>query len=136
MNLTNPIIYAGLPPKNQKSIAQNFSLTWSKNAGKKRIIDIVLEEISNLLAEKIDWNYINKGSRVKNEVRARFAVVYYLRKHTSMTLMSIGSEFKNKYDHSSMLHAISKYEDSIELYKEDRRCHERIEERLSKFNKC
>jgi chromosomal replication initiator protein len=62
---------------------------------------------------------MKKRSRKREIVTARFYAIYFLRKHTCLSLIEIGSLF-GRLDHSSVLNAVTVTGDRIKLEKSTR----------------
>mgnify|MGYP000666368961 CR=1 FL=1 len=133
MNLINPIYFHIMKPNVQKDIGRAFRHTWSTNAKKMNIINTVIYEMNKTHDQNLNFEDINKPTRVRAIVRSRQAVMYYLLRYTTMTLKSIGAEFNQKYDHSTVLHARDTYQNLVDTYKADKECHHRIKEKLDKI---
>lgn len=109
----SPYVFAGL---------KNHDNTYNKA---QKIINTVC------LAYDVEFKKVDNRKRDREIVQVRQAIMYFLRKETSLSLKAIAGLFTNIFDHSTVIHAISTYND---IYKQDKLMlanHNRIIEKLS-----
>ena len=71
-----------------------------------------LDKIETVLLEQtgLKMQTVLSKTRTREVVRMRCVLVYLIKKHTTMTLLSIGNYFNGK-DHSSIIHMLNVVED-------------------------
>lgn len=91
--------------------AQN-ALKDAFTSGKEISVKSLAKAVSDYF--KIDLELLKSKRKTAELVRARQIAMYLCRKYTSSSLKSIGDEFGGR-DHSTVIHAISTIENSLEL---------------------
>lgn len=109
----SPYVFVGL---------KNHDKTYNKA---QKIINTVC------LAYDVEFKKIDNKKRDREIVQVRQAIMYFLRKETSLSLKAISALFKDPFDHSTTIHGIKTYYD---IYHQDKMMlanHDIILEKLS-----
>jgi chromosomal replication initiation ATPase DnaA len=71
-----------------------------------------LDKIETLLFDRlgVEMSVIKAANRTREVVKLRCILAYLIKKHTSMTLLNIGTYFNGK-DHSSIIHMLNIIDD-------------------------
>ena len=109
----SPYVFAGL---------KNHDKTYNKS---QKIINTVC------LVYNVEFKKVDNRKRDREVVQVRQAIMYFVRKETSLSLKAIAKLFTNIFDHSTVIHGISTYND---IYYQDKMLlanHKIILEKLS-----
>jgi len=81
-------------------------------------------EAVNAVFGRSDW--FASRSRIREITDARYCFVWLMRNRTKLSLAGIGRLFPIVFDHSSMIHAVSAWEDLLATSNEHREYHEQV----------
>ena len=95
----SPYVFAGL---------KSHDKSYNKS---QKIINIVC------MVYNVDFKKVDNRKRDREIVQVRQAIMYFLRKETSLSLKAIAVLFTNIFDHSTVIHGISTYND---IYHQDK----------------
>lgn len=94
---------------------------------------LIIETVCRLSGLKFEE--LNTDIRTNKLIEARFCIMWFVRKYTKTSWVSVGEIFKGRngtgYDHSTAIHAVDKWE----IYKESGACKTFHENVLSELNK-
>lgn len=97
------------------------------------ILNTVFERLEIPLEEQSYKVVLKSRRRFRELVEMRQTMMYFIKKHTSLSLKSIGKHF-GSYDHSTVIHGITEYDNyhnSAQYIKKHTEISERINNQIS-----